>query len=111
MFQKGFRLETIEDAEEAKGERGNAESRQRRADAVTPQPGEPDHSIRHCLVGNINPDEFYAGPASCASGTPSTNEGVKMERTKIILLGNNQMEARTDIIVSWSILFATLSQF
>ncbi|BBJ60928.1 conjugal transfer protein TraB (plasmid) [Enterobacter asburiae] len=57
VFQKGFRLETIEDAEEAKAKEELQKAGNAAQNAVTPQPASQTTASSTTSVGNINPDD------------------------------------------------------
>ena len=57
VFQKGFRLETIEDAEEAKAKEEMQKAGNAAQNAVTPQPASQTTASGTASVGNINPDD------------------------------------------------------
>lgn len=57
VFQKGFRLETIEDAEDAKAKEELQKAGNATQNAVTPQPASQTTASSTTSVGNINPDD------------------------------------------------------
>lgn len=57
VFQKGFRLETIEDAEDAKAKEELQKAGNAAQNAVTPQPASQTTASSTTSVGNINPDD------------------------------------------------------
>lgn len=57
VFQKGFRLETIEDAENAKAKEEVQKAGNATQNAVTPQPASQTTESSTTSVGNINPDD------------------------------------------------------
>lgn len=57
VFQKGFRLEIIEDAEDAKAKEELQKAGNAAQNAVTPQPASQTATSRTTSVGNINPDD------------------------------------------------------
>ena len=57
VFQKGFRLETLEDAEEAKAKEELQKAGNAAQNAVTPQPASQTTASSTTSVGNINPDD------------------------------------------------------
>ena len=57
VFQKGFRLETIEDAEDAKAKEELQKAGNAAQNAVTPQPVSQTTASSTTSVGNINPDD------------------------------------------------------
>ncbi|WP_336239660.1 F-type conjugal transfer pilus assembly protein TraB [Enterobacter chuandaensis] len=57
VFQKGFRLETIEDAEDAKAKEELQKAGNAAQNAVTPQPANQTTASSTTSVGNINPDD------------------------------------------------------
>lgn len=57
VFQKGFRLETIEDAEDAKAKEELQKAGNAAQNAVTPQPMSQTTASSTTSVGNINPDD------------------------------------------------------
>ena len=57
VFQKGFRLETIEDAEDAKAKEELQKTGNTTQNAVTPQPASQTTASSTTSVGNINPDD------------------------------------------------------
>lgn len=57
VFQKGFRLETIEDAEDAKAKDELQKAGNAAQNAVTPQPASQTTASSTTSVGNINPDD------------------------------------------------------
>lgn len=57
VFQKGFRLQTIEDAEDAKAKEELQKAGNAAQNAVTPQPASQTTASSTTSVGNINPDD------------------------------------------------------
>jgi len=57
VFQKGFRLETLEDAEDAKAKEELQKAGNAAQNAVTPQPASQSTTSGTASVGNINPDD------------------------------------------------------
>lgn len=57
VFQKGFRLETIEDAEDAKAKEELQKAGNAAQNAVTPLPANQSTASSTTSVGNINPDD------------------------------------------------------
>lgn len=57
VFQKGFRLETLEDAEDAKAKEELQKAGNAAQNAVTPQPASQSTTSSTASVGNINPDD------------------------------------------------------
>lgn len=57
VFQKGFRLETIEDAEDAKAKEELQKAGNAAQNAVTPQPASQTTASSTTSFGNINPDD------------------------------------------------------
>lgn len=57
VFQKGFRLETIEDAEDAKAKEELQKAGNAAQNAVSPQPASQTTASGTTSVGNINPDD------------------------------------------------------
>ncbi|SAH74197.1 type IV conjugative transfer system protein TraB [Enterobacter hormaechei] len=57
VFQKGFRLETIEDADDAKAKEELQKAGNAAQNAVTPQPASQTTASSTTSVGNINPDD------------------------------------------------------
>ena len=57
VFQKGFRLETIEDAEDTKAKEELQKAGNAAQNAVTPQPASQTTASSTTSVGNINPDD------------------------------------------------------
>ena len=57
VFQKGFRLETLEDAEDAKAKEELQKAGNAAQNAVTPQPASQTTASSTTSVGNINPDD------------------------------------------------------
>jgi conjugal transfer pilus assembly protein TraB len=57
VFQKGFRLETLEDAEDAKAKEELQKAGNAAQNAVTPQPASQTTTSSTTSVGNINPDD------------------------------------------------------
>lgn len=57
VFQKGFRLETIEDAEDAKAKEELQKAGNAAQNSVTPQPASQTTASSTTSVGNINPDD------------------------------------------------------
>lgn len=57
VFQKGFRLETLEDAEDAKAKEELQKAGNAAQNAVTPQPASQSTTSSTTSVGNINPDD------------------------------------------------------
>lgn len=57
VFQKGFRLETLEDAEDAKAKEELQKAGNAAQNAVTPQPASQTTTSSATSVGNINPDD------------------------------------------------------
>lgn len=57
VFQKGFRLETLEDAEDAKAKEELQKAGNAAQNAVTPQPASQTTASSTSSVGNINPDD------------------------------------------------------
>lgn len=57
VFQKGFRLETLEDAEDAKAKEELQKAGNAAQNAVTPQPASQTATSSTTSVGNINPDD------------------------------------------------------
>lgn len=57
VFQKGFRLETLEDAEDQKAKEELQKAGNAAQNAVTPQPASQSTASSTTSVGNINPDD------------------------------------------------------
>lgn len=57
VFQKGFRLETLEDAEDAKAKEELQKAGNAAQNAVSPQPASQSTTSGTASVGNINPDD------------------------------------------------------
>ncbi|WP_407437704.1 F-type conjugal transfer pilus assembly protein TraB [Lelliottia sp.] len=57
VFQKGFRLETLEDAEDAKAKEELQKAGNAAQNAVSPQPASQTTTSSTTSVGNINPDD------------------------------------------------------
>lgn len=57
VFQKGFRLETLEDAEEEKAKEALQKAGNAAQNAVSPQPASQTTTTSTASVGNINPDD------------------------------------------------------
>ncbi|WP_446028794.1 F-type conjugal transfer pilus assembly protein TraB [Lelliottia amnigena] len=57
VFQKGFRLETLEDAEDAKAKEELQKAGNAAQNAVAPQPASQSTTSGTASVGNINPDD------------------------------------------------------
>jgi hypothetical protein len=84
VFQKGFRLETLEDAEDQKAKEELQKAGSAAQNAVAPQPAVRPPRPAPPQSATSTPMMFSARPASCASVTPSTDEELRMKSRKTL---------------------------